>query len=285
MSSPRIAIYWDGEQPPAYLTMCVSSWLRFIPLRNLVFLNLSNIDDYLSEYVSVEDLRQLTFAKQSDVVSACYLAKYGGCFMDADTVFTNENCLTFVDPSDSGKLKLFSYHIGALSVQAGNPALIHWASKTSELVKQRHSNQPWNSVGNAILDPFLNESTNSHLVDRLPVLDSEVTPERLSKFWREFSEGMSRPDYYRTFWFKPGSPKDELNELISQSESGIVCLHNSWTPKSVWDLSKEEIMSSNLPMAKFITAFADLESFKKVEEALIYGTPAKQVEGSADRGE
>lgn len=272
MSAPTVAIYWEGERPPAYLTLCVTSWLKYIPIENLVILNQSNVEEYLSDYLSAEDLRQLTYAKQSDVVSACYLAKFGGCFIDADTVFTSERCLDFIQPDAAGKLKLFSYHIGALSAKPGNPALEHWAREATMLIKNLHIGEIWSSVGNSIIDPFLAKPENKELVERLPVLENVVTPERMAEFWVNFSEGLSRQEYYREFWFNPQSPKPNFPQLVGEAGAGIVCLHNSWTPRTVWDMTKEELGASDLPIAKFITAFADPDMFEQVEAAFVLGT-------------
>ena len=118
--------YWEGARPPAYLAWCVSSWLNYLDLDDVLFLNQSNIHLYLGDLVDLSFLRRFSFAKQSDIVSAAYLYKYGGIFLDIDSIFVNQGALDFVGQEDGadvftyfGNSETNGVHIGVIGSPAG----------------------------------------------------------------------------------------------------------------------------------------------------------------------
>jgi len=88
-----IWIYWDDlngiENRPAYISLCLQTIIKNTKDFNLIFLNKDNIEDYLPELKEIKinyNLDKLVLAQKVDIYRIMLLYKYGGFYLDTDTI-------------------------------------------------------------------------------------------------------------------------------------------------------------------------------------------------------
>lgn len=276
MVKNSVCCYWEGSKPPAYLSLCVSSWLDYLDLDDVVIINQSNAHRYIGDFFDIKNLKMYSFAKQSDIVSAAYLTKFGGTFIDIDTIMINERCNNFLE-NDSSRdvLKLFGnhatggMHIGALSTPARGRLISYWAEKLLDRVPEWEFDNSWAYVGNQIIEPYAKLSENSEYLEVLDVSDLLVTPELQAI---EDSSLNSRQKYEK-FWFSELNSENKkfIDQLISDG-GGIISLHNSWTPEFYADMSVDQILNDNRCLSYLFSQKADFSKVAEIEELLAYGS-------------
>jgi mannosyltransferase OCH1-like enzyme len=80
--------FWEptGSMTP-YLELCVRTWKRNLPGYEIIFLDYSNLGNYLPEGTyEMTVLKRLPLMMQKDAVMVAVLKEHGGIFMDADTL-------------------------------------------------------------------------------------------------------------------------------------------------------------------------------------------------------
>ena len=86
----------------------MKTWKLNLPAEyKIVILNYSNLQDYLSSKLLKQILcKDMSFVAQVDAIRIALLNKYGGFWMDADTIIINSKILNTFYDSD---LAIFSY--------------------------------------------------------------------------------------------------------------------------------------------------------------------------------
>lgn len=272
----NICCYWEGTVPPAYLTLCVSTWVKYVDLSKVVILNQSNLNRYIGEAVDINDFRMYSFAKQSDIVSAFYLAKHGGAFIDIDTLMVNEGAHNFLSADSTedvlrlfGNKKTGGIHIGALSTPAGGNVISYWADELTRRVPHWEDDKSWAYVGNLVIEPYVKRPENGHLIEVIDVNDSYVTPELQGVP----DSSLSARQKYEEFWFGAMTEKRrEYVDSLTDICNGTISLHNSWTPDWYTRLSVEEILQTDCALSYFFRKNASLDLLPQIEEILKYGS-------------
>jgi len=90
-SKPKLWVYWEtkpGYKMPDYIRLCIFSMYKHcFRSFDIIQLNEKNIYDYLPELVSKPfDLSKLLIAQKVDYYRVLLLKKYGGLYLDADTL-------------------------------------------------------------------------------------------------------------------------------------------------------------------------------------------------------
>lgn len=214
--------FWEGNNPPAYIDMCIDTWFKSIPNANLTVINYANINEWADIYVNINELKKYSFAMQSDVISSIILAKHGGVFIDADTILTGKKSLEFFSQDDA-RLKAFSiphrgeFHVAVLSVKKNNPAVLFWMDEACKRVNSGTQEYPWNYLAGEILERLTKVELykpDFNIIDRTisgNILESKYETD------------------YKSFYFDKSDI--EISEVIDSCKNDIISLHNSWTPK------------------------------------------------------
>lgn len=272
----KVCCYWEGKAPPAYLSLCVSTWLDYLRLEDVVIINQSNVQRYIGDVLDVQSLKMYSFAKQSDIVSALYLNKFGGTFIDIDTIMMHKGAEGFLSvSSEDDKLKLFGnkkkggMHIGALTTPAGGKLIDYWAEELIQKVPKWESDNSWAYVGNLIIEPYAKMEENRDYLHVIDVNKNYVTPEL---------QGISGVDKsprekYEEFWFSPMTQdREEYIDALSYVGGGTVSLHNSWTPGWYAELGVDEILARDCALSHLFRNKAKPEIVSHVEGLLKYGS-------------
>jgi hypothetical protein len=86
---PYLWVYWelknDASKPPDYITLCIETMKKNGYLFNMVLLNEKNVFDYLPDLrLDINELPLI--ALKTDYIRVALLYKYGGIWLDADTI-------------------------------------------------------------------------------------------------------------------------------------------------------------------------------------------------------
>ena len=91
--SKIIFSFWEPQDKmPGYLALCIKTWKKFLPNYQINILDFNSAKIYLGESIFkniyCEDLNLPT---QVDAIRVALLKKYGGIWMDADTIVLNND--------------------------------------------------------------------------------------------------------------------------------------------------------------------------------------------------
>ncbi len=270
----KYCCFWEGIRPPEYLAWCVSSWRNFINLDDVLFLNHSNVSKYLGDLVSVDSLRHFSFAKQSDIVSAAFLYKFGGMFLDVDTIFVNDRCEQFtnIDLTDDkfvffGNAAISGIHVGVLASSIGGTIVSNWQDVLFERTLNWRKDDNWAYVANQILYPLIVKSSAlEEKWTRIDTAASLFTPEV------QFSENhdAGNREKYEHFWFKQNVEPSLLTRIVDESH-GILALHNSWTPRHYAQLVGSNLVESPTTLSALLRRVGNIELIPEIQERIHLG--------------
>lgn len=92
-TTQRIFTFWEPSQSmPPYIRLCLQSWEKFCPKYEIVIIDYSTLDKWLSKDFFDEILySDFSLPKQADAIRCALLYKYGGIWLDADTIITSSD--------------------------------------------------------------------------------------------------------------------------------------------------------------------------------------------------
>ena len=256
----RIFTFWEPtENMPAYLTLCLDTWRKFLPDCEIIILNYDNLSQWLgNNYFDKSLYSNFSFPMQADAIRCAILYKYGGVWLDTDTIITSTKFKQFID-IDSDFI-LIGQHIGTIIANKNAKVLKKWLyqikinismykfSKITVLrwiyrifmnkrVSERHK---WNFLGNSILDKILPGCKTSEFFS-INKYKNNVFPEE--NMFKELAPDLA----YTKFYFE-----NDFSEEVLSNNSGIICLHNSWTPEHIKIMDKEHFLELDNTLAKVL---------------------------------
>ncbi len=251
----RIFTFWEPkENIPSYLELCLESWKKFLPDYEIVILDYSTLNDWLGkDYFDRRFYTNFSLAVQSDAIRCAILKKYGGIWMDVDTIVTSTDVKDIFE-TDSG-FSLIYPHICLLIARTDSEILNKWekrikkriefankALKSKLLLKyvypklyKRVTN--WSYLGNDILNKLIRR----HETYCLKLNRDELCA--MPEF--KHAKSLKHPiKIYSDFYFK-----NNYSKFAFENNSGVILLHNSWTPYKYKNMSKEEFLKTDNTLA------------------------------------
>lgn len=188
---------------------------------------------------------------QADAIRVAILKKYGGIWIDADTIFVNSS---FINRFYGYELVNLSYHIAFIYASKKSIFISKWLIRiikrvniykkalSKNLTKKEYNNlNRGDYLGNLIFNPIVKECKGKEYL-QINALNIFALPERI------FIKGNIPIDAkYKMFYFSPGNPKK-----ITDYNKGIIMLHNSWTPYKYKKMSEEKFLNQNILLAHLL---------------------------------
>lgn len=263
----RIFTFWEPKDKiPPYLQLCMETWKKFLPDHEIVILDYDSLDEWLGKEHYLYDLYvSYSLPKQADAIRAALLDKYGGLWMDCDTIITSDNINNLLE-KDSETVFIGS-HIGFINSIKSASIIKKWhkkikrnialsfvyryfpslkkiikffVPKTARYIDENH----WSYLGNFILDPLFKKSKRKQVysLDRKKL---KLLPEVI---WLD-ENGItdSIPNNYRRFYFK-----ENFADYALKDNAGVICLHNSWTPAEIRNMSEEEFLKLDCTLSNIL---------------------------------
>ncbi len=262
-----IFTFWEPkEKIPAYLKLCMKTWSHFLPEYKIVVLDYQSIDEWVGKGVFDPSLYEnFSLPKQADAIRCAVLKKYGGIWMDTDTIITSPIINEILNIKKS-EFILLDHHIGFIVADKNSKILYKWFNgiqKNIKFYKQFYNNkvvkifitflrpkiknklEDWDFLGNYILKKQL-KTKNTKQFLKLDKYKLKTFPE--NNWQREHNNQLSPIKLYQEFYF---GEKDYSDYALSDTH-GIISLHNSWTPDIYKEMSEEDFLKMNITLSNII---------------------------------
>ena len=239
-----IFTFWEPkEKIPGFLRLCVKTWEFFLPEYEIIILDFNSAREYLGEPLFSEIIcENMSVMVQSDAIRVAMLYKYGGIWMDADTIIVNQE---FIKEFQNYELSMVNdenkFNFIAFIYASKNSIMIsEWLKQiiinikrfkfallnqknTTEWQKSWEEVNQWYYLGNGIIDPLLKNITGKKFygIDKEKI---KVFPELI--YFGNTS--LNVYESYELFYFRPGDPK-----FVFNNSKGLIFLHNSWTNQNI----------------------------------------------------
>lgn len=264
-----IFTFWEPiENIPGYLRLCIMTWEKFLPEYKIIILDYKQVKDYLGIKIFSSIINEnMSVMVQTDAIRVAMLNKFGGIWMDADTIITNGD---FIKSFKNFELAMIEDNVGfqfIAFIYASKKSNIikNWLNKivdnvktfenvlknkknTTEWLKFWDKVNAWYYLGNDIIDPLVkNASANQYY--GINHNEMKVFPEL------EYFKNTSLNVYqaYDLFYFKPGDPQLAIN-----NSKGLIFLHNSWTTQIYKNMTKNQFLSQDILLSKLLKKLLNL---------------------------
>lgn len=248
----RLFTFWEPkEKMPAYIRLCMQTWKKFLPECEVVLLDYSNLEEWLGKDVYDEILfRDFSLPKQADAIRCALLKKYGGLWLDADTILTSPQVKDYL--MIDSELVMISKHLAFIKANNNSKIIADWYNQIQYNLKfykdvkyqnnavqkilhpRRYSRmENWDYLGNYILHKMLKTKNKKKFfsIDRMEI---NALPELNNKNNDNLVEN------YQNFYFE-----NDYSQDVIKNTKGIILLHNSWTPQQFLEMNEEEFLSRN----------------------------------------
>ena len=248
----RLFTFWEPkEKMPAYIRLCMQTWKKFLPECEVVLLDYSNLEEWLGKDVYDEILfRDFSLPKQADAIRCALLKKYGGLWLDADTILTSPQVKDYL--MIDSELVMISKHLAFIKANNNSKIIADWYNQIQYNLKfykdVKYQNNAVQKIlhprryrrveigeylGNYILHKMLKTKNKKKFfsIDRMEI---NALPELNNKNNDNLVEN------YQNFYFE-----NDYSQDVIKNTKGIILLHNSWTPQQFLQMNEEEFLSRN----------------------------------------
>ena len=97
-----IFTFWEPkDKMPHFLRLCILTWKKYLHDYEIVILDYQFTKYYLGETLFSKIIcKKMSIMVQSDAIRIAILNKFGGIWMDADTIITSKEFLRYFNSSD-----------------------------------------------------------------------------------------------------------------------------------------------------------------------------------------
>ena len=157
MNTKRIFTFWEPKTNlPAYLKLCMQTWQKFLPEYEVVILDYTNLSYWLGkDFFDKSLFKNFSLPKQADAIRCAVLKKYGGIWMDCDTIITSNKVRDFLDSTSS--FVLIGQHVAFISATPDSYVLDKWLRGIRfrlEFYKKYYSNSVFARIWLWMQSPF-----------------------------------------------------------------------------------------------------------------------------------
>jgi len=261
----KIFTFWEPkENIPGYLKLCIKTWKKYFTDYEINILDYESAKEYLGEFLFSNIIcKYMTIPMQADGLRVALLKKFGGIWLDADTIILSKKFVKQFENYDLamiGDNKYKSQYIGFIYASSKSSLLNKWLKEIIKKVKffkyifsKKKNTTKWlNSwkktksyfyLGYDIINPLLkNIKDNKYF--RLDVSKINVFPER--QFFKNSSLDYSKQ--FELFYFQKRDPQIILNDSLD-----IIMLHNSWVPFKYKNMSESEFIKEDILLSKLLS--------------------------------
>ena len=260
-----IFTFWEPKgNIPGYLRLCIKTWKKFLTDYEIIILDYETVKEFLGESLYSKIIfKNMPIAVQSDAIRIAILNKYGGIWIDTDTIILNNELLTKLNNYElmmirEGNTKY--HYIGFIYALKNSTIIKEWLKQIIQRVKiykyiytnktdtniSKYFYKSYNSLrylGNEIINALLKNITGKNFFS-LKNSELNALPER-SIYKNPFN--LSKRQRYIEFYFKKRNP-----EIILKKSKEIILLHNSWTPIEYKKMSEKEFLKQDILLSYLI---------------------------------
>ena len=257
--------FWEPKNKmPGYLHLCIKTWQKFLPEYQFRILDYKSAQIYLGKsLLSIILCENMSLPIQVDAIRVALLNKYGGIWMDADTIVLNRDIFNKIKDFDLilfGDEKTKTQNIGFIYASDKSIIINEWLKEIIKNVKiykkimtKRKTNiihendlmklRVWNYLGNGIVDKLITKNITGKNFLRLDRNKLNIFPE--FQVFKNYSWNII--DKYRKLYFQEGDHK-----IILKYSKSIIMLHNSWTPIKYKFMSENDFLKQDIVLSKLL---------------------------------
>ena len=261
----KIFTFWEPrDKIPGYLKLCIKTWQKFLPLYEIIILDYQLSKELLGvELFSKIICKNMSLPLQADAIRVALLNKYGGIWLDTDTIILNSEFITkFVNYELGmfGDVKRKIQYIAFIYSIKNSTLLNEWLNQIIINVKtyksilyNKNNTINWKKsfekvrsnffLGYSIIDTLLKNITDKKYF-RLDAKRMNIFPERTL-----FNNNNTNYEHlYVEFYFKKREP-----QIILKNNVSLILLHNSWTPLKYKRMSEYEFLKQDILLSKLLS--------------------------------
>ena len=259
-NNKNIFTFWEPrEKIPGYILLCIKTWKKFLPEYQIQILDYEKVKKYLGkELFSQIICKNMTLPIQADAIRVAILKKFGGIWMDADTIILNEELFkrrTIFDLIMVGDEKTKTQNIGFIYASKNSKIINEWLKEIINKVRIYKENminpildnlemhKSWSYLGNNIVNRII---TNAKTKEFLRLDRNKLSAMPELNLYKNYSQAQKYK--YNLLYFRRGDPKIVLNKA-----KNIILLHNSWTPFKYKSMSEQEFLSQDILLSKLLS--------------------------------
>jgi hypothetical protein len=256
-----IFTFWEPQDTlPGYLQLCMQTWRKFLPEYEIVVLNYSNLDRWLGKDCYDASLyKNFSLPKQADAIRCAVLNRWGGVWLDTDTIVTSEKVHDLLK-FEAG-ITLLGKHIGFITAHKDAAILRIWEKSIRLLIALyafcqgegylAKKMKRWRLLSNG-LERF---DFLGYLPLKIPLKVASISATAFKSIDKiavnalpelSIAREMDAGEKYINFYFSDASIESAINN------GGILYLHNSWTPERYKLMSENEFLSQDIVLAKIL---------------------------------
>ena len=237
-SSRNVYLYWVGKE---YKLISI--------LRNLIYLHSTNgkgykihliTDKNIHEYIQdvPSYFNELLPAHQADFVRVHVICKYGGIWLDSDTLVLDklDSLFDFIENKDGFFIKQNNESLsnGIFGSKPNTPLMTEWKNNMMKILDEKQNNIFWIEIGSNILENIYN--TKPELYDNYHIFNGldNMYPVNWDKCVEEFID----------------KPYDNYMNIIRPYQPLIILVNTVY--KKLEDMSEKEILEGKMPLNYFI---------------------------------
>lgn len=230
-------LYWNGPQNNLVLI-----------LRKLIYLHSKNNSNFVVKLITPENINKymeipeyfykMKYAHQADYVRINTIYKYGGIWLDSDTIVMDDikSLFDLLETHDGFFIKENNQVLcnGVFGSKPQTPLLSKWVKIVNEKLEKKRGKIRWADIGSVVqMDLYKNNRIlyeNYKIFEGLDNLYPVNFPQCVSEYLRK--------------------PYDNYKTIIRDFQPLIILVNSVY--KRVKKLSEEEIITSNKPLNYFI---------------------------------
>ena len=256
--------FWEPrEKIPGYLKLCMKTWKKYLLDYEIKILDYKTSEELLGKRLFSRIIcKNMSLAVQADAIRVALLNKYGGLWIDTDTIILNGE---FIQELEKYELTMIrdtktGYHyIGFIYAYKNSILLKKWLRQIIYKVKNykyllnKKDDNFWKTSGKSLKtvrylgNQIINSLIKNIQKNKLFHLDSNeinAFPER--KFCYNFSLEFYF-HRYKTFYFTKGD-----TQIVLNNTKRLILLHNSWTPLKYKNMSEKEFLKQDILLSNLL---------------------------------
>jgi len=294
----KIFAYWDKPNSiPAYLQLCLATWQAYGGIDKVCLITDANLNDWIAEgTLDVQALQQYPVAQRKDAIEIAVLARYGGLFLDVDTICTASPS-AIIQALEGSEIALYGFHLAVVAARPDSEITSRWL----ELLQQTLTvprEQLIASCGNShfMLGNYTFGLLRDELATGKPAVPGELNTrpgeliKKIRRHWVLKTKGrhlisqinprksgfIAEQDYcgkeklnavegYKNFWFS-----EKLPICVASNNGGsLIGLHHTWTPARYSAMGFEELAEDQALLSRVLKELlqhSDISAFDVFKE-------------------
>lgn len=261
----NIFTFWEPKgKIPGYLSLCIKTWQKYLPEYTINILDYQTVKDYLGNVLFSNIIcKNMSLPLQSDAIRVALLKKYGGIWLDTDTIIINGKFIKQFEKYELGMIgveKTIYQYIGFIYASKKSALLGEWLNQIikkvryyKNLLSLKNNTTNWKRswkkikslfyLGYDIINPLLKDIKGKQYL-RLDSSIANVFPEK--KFFKNNS--MNNSEKFQLFYFENRDPQIILNDSVD-----LILLHNTWTPLKYKNMSENDFLKQDILISKLLS--------------------------------